>query len=135
MNNEQAKRNHLVFLNGCFDVIHPGHIAIIEYAKSLGDVLVIGINSDESVKRLKGPTRPINSHAVRIAALHALKVYVVRVFNEDTPEELIRQLKPDIHVMGSDHRGSKFIDNTVYFERLEGYSSTAIIEAMRVDKK
>lgn len=96
--------NKIVFTNGCFDLLHPGHIRYLADARSLGDFLVVGLNSDDSVSRLKGAGRPIQSEAVRaemLAALHAVDAVVV--FDEDTPLELITHLKPDILVKGGDY--------------------------------
>ncbi len=93
----------IVFTNGCFDIIHAGHVDYLEKAKSLGDFLVVGLNSDESVKRLKGKERPINSQEERMKVLSALKyVDLVIIFDEDTPERLIKEIKPDVLVKGGD---------------------------------
>ena len=96
--------NKIVFTNGCFDLLHPGHIRYLADARDLGDYLVVGLNSDESVKRLKGENRPILNEKVRaemLAALHVVDVVVL--FSEDTPQELISYLKPDILVKGGDY--------------------------------
>lgn len=95
----------VVFTNGCFDILHVGHMTYLEEAKEFGDYLFVGVNSDESVKRLKGPTRPINSEDDRAELLAGLKAvdYTV-IFTEDTPVELIGELKPSIHVKGGDYR-------------------------------
>lgn len=99
----------IVFTNGCFDILHCGHIELLEYAKSLGDILVVGINGDSSVKRLKGASRPINTLSLRTKVLSALSCvdYIVS-FENDTPIDLIRQIKPDIIVKGGD-----YTENTV----------------------
>jgi rfaE bifunctional protein nucleotidyltransferase chain/domain len=97
-------RHKIVFTNGCFDLLHPGHLRYLAQARDLGDFLIIGLNSDDSVSRLKGPNRPIQEEAVRaelLAALHVVDAVVV--FNEDTPFELISYLKPDILVKGGDY--------------------------------
>jgi cytidyltransferase-related domain len=100
---EREKGKKIVFTNGCFDIIHAGHVDYLEKAKSLGDFLVVGLNSDESVKRLKGPTRPVNPVDQRKKVLQALKpVDLVIVFEEDTPERLIKEIKPDVLVKGGD---------------------------------
>jgi rfaE bifunctional protein nucleotidyltransferase chain/domain len=98
-------RDHaLVFTNGCFDVIHRGHVEYLAYARSLGDALVVAINTDTSVRRLKGPTRPINSEEDRAHILAALEsVDWVTSFDEDTPAQLISALLPDILVKGGDY--------------------------------
>lgn len=91
----------LVFTNGCFDILHGGHISFLRYARSLGDSLIVGLNSDESIRRIKGPTRPIQNQITRSKILLELKsVSNVILFNEDTPEELIKYIKPDILVKG-----------------------------------
>lgn len=100
---EREKGKKIVFTNGCFDIIHAGHVDYLEKAKSLGDFLVVGLNSDDSVKRLKGPTRPVNPLEQRKKVLQALKpVDLVIVFEEDTPERLIKEIKPDVLVKGGD---------------------------------
>ena len=95
----------VVFTNGCFDILHVGHMTYLQEAKEFGDYLFVGVNSDESVKRLKGPTRPINSEVDRAELLAGLKAvdYTV-IFTEDTPVELIGELKPSIHVKGGDYK-------------------------------
>jgi D-beta-D-heptose 7-phosphate kinase/D-beta-D-heptose 1-phosphate adenosyltransferase len=93
----------IVFTNGCFDIIHAGHVQYLEQAKALGDILVIGLNSDASVKRLKGETRPVNNQTNRAIVLSALQsVDYVIIFTEDTPYELIKALQPDVLVKGGD---------------------------------
>ena len=95
----------VVFTNGCFDLLHVGHVTYLKDAKKLGDILVVGLNSDESVKRLKGESRPINSQMDRALLLSALNsVDVIVIFDEDTPEKLIGEIKPDIHVKGGDYK-------------------------------
>ena len=94
----------IVFTNGVYDLIHAGHVTLLEKSKALGDILVVGINTDASVHRLKGPKRPIASQADRALVLAALEaVDYVALFNEDTPYELIQKLKPDILVKGGDY--------------------------------
>ena len=104
---EELKKQgkQVVFTNGCFDILHVGHMTYLEEAKEFGDYLFVGVNSDESVKRLKGPTRPINSEDDRAELLAGLKAvdYTV-IFTEDTPVELIGELKPSIHVKGGDYK-------------------------------
>ncbi|WP_456464684.1 D-glycero-beta-D-manno-heptose 1-phosphate adenylyltransferase [Persephonella sp.] len=93
----------IVFTNGCFDIIHVGHIDYLEKAKSLGDVLIVGLNSDESIKRIKGKDRPVNIQEYRKRVLEALKpVDLVIIFEENTPERLIKEIKPDVLVKGGD---------------------------------
>ncbi|GBE30836.1 bifunctional protein HldE [bacterium BMS3Bbin04] len=98
---EQGKT--VVFTNGCFDILHAGHVTLLERARGLGDVLILGLNSDASVKRLKGNDRPINNEKDRAHVMAALRsVDRVVVFDEDTPFELISTLKPDVLVKGGD---------------------------------
>jgi rfaE bifunctional protein nucleotidyltransferase chain/domain len=101
----ELKKNgrRIVFTNGCFDLLHRGHIEYLAKAKSLGDILIVGLNADDSVRRLKGPNRPITSQEDRAAILAALAVVdYVCIFDEDTPYELIRAVVPDILVKGAD---------------------------------
>ena len=122
-----------VFTNGCFDILHRGHIELLKYCKSIGDKVIVGLNSDESVKRLKGPQRPINQQEDRKFILLSLK-YVddVIIFDEETPYNLIKQLEPDIIVKGGDYS----VDNVIgadlcevkIFRYRDGYSTTKIIE-------
>ena len=102
----RAKGERVVFTNGCFDLLHVGHITLLEKAKALGHRLVIGLNSDRSVSELKGPSRPIVEEGNRARVLSALSsVDLVVLFDEDTPIDLIKALKPDILVKGEDYRG------------------------------
>ncbi len=129
----------VVFTNGCYDLLHPGHIRLLEQAHSLGDVLVLGLNTDASVARLKGPSRPLireNDRAELAAALTA--VDAVTLFDEDTPRELIADLLPDILVKGADW--SHFIAGRAEVEAAggkvltipmePGYSTTNIVEKL-----
>ncbi len=100
----------IVFTNGCFDILHPGHVTYLNEAKSLGDILVIGINSDASVKRLKGETRPVNSESDRKYVLENLKaVDFVEIFTDDTPLNLILKVHPHILVKGGDWKVEQII--------------------------
>ncbi|HVO73085.1 MAG TPA: D-glycero-beta-D-manno-heptose 1-phosphate adenylyltransferase [Ignavibacteriaceae bacterium] len=99
----KKEKKKVVFTNGCFDLIHSGHVDYLTKAKKLGDILIVGINSDASVKRIKGEKRPIIPETERCIILSNLKpVDFVTVFDEDTPQELIKELKPDVLVKGSD---------------------------------
>jgi rfaE bifunctional protein nucleotidyltransferase chain/domain len=99
----KAAGDKVVFTNGCFDLLHPGHVRVLEKSRSLGDRLIVAINSDESVHRLKGPTRPILDERERAEILAAFAaVDAVAIFGEDTPEEIIAQVVPDILVKGAD---------------------------------
>lgn len=106
----RASRKILVFTNGVFDLIHAGHLSLFEKARALGDVLVVGVNSDDSVRRLKGETRPITPFADRARLVAALRPvdYVIK-FNQDTPLETIMRLKPDVLVKGADYRISEIV--------------------------
>ncbi|ACN98623.1 D-glycero-beta-D-manno-heptose 1-phosphate adenylyltransferase [Sulfurihydrogenibium azorense] len=108
----------IVFTNGCFDIIHAGHVDYLEKAKSLGNFLIVGLNSDESVRRLKGKDRPINPQDQRKKVLSALKpVDLVIIFEEDTPERLIKEIRPDVLVKGGDWK----IENIVGADFVKSY--------------
>ena len=122
-----------VFVNGTFDILHRGHLELLEYARSLGDHLTVAIDSDRRVKEKKGPTRPINSYEERAIMLRALRcVDDVKEFDSD--EDLINLIKCcDLMVKGSDHRntsvvGAKYAPEIVFFERIDGYSTTRKIQ-------
>jgi D-beta-D-heptose 7-phosphate kinase / D-beta-D-heptose 1-phosphate adenosyltransferase len=127
----------VVFTNGCFDLLHPGHVRLLEQAQAAGDRLVVGLNSDDSVRRLKGPTRPVNSQADRAQVLAALaSVDAVVVFDQDTPLELITALRPQILVKGADYQESAIVGaaevkswggRVVRVDLVPGKSSTAMI--------
>lgn len=137
---EDLKSNNktIITTNGCFDILHVGHVRYLAEARSLGDVLIVGLNSDDSVKRLKGPTRPINNENDRAEVLASLiSVDYVVLFNEDTPVSLLSQIKPDIHAKGGDYNPdtlpeSKTIQKNggklVFIQFVEGKSTTNIIE-------
>jgi D-beta-D-heptose 7-phosphate kinase/D-beta-D-heptose 1-phosphate adenosyltransferase len=128
----------IVFTNGCFDIIHRGHVELLKFARSLGDVLVVGLNDDESVRRLKGKNRPINTLEDRAFVLLSIRwVDFVVPFSEDTPERVIREISPDVLVKGGDYRiediaGADFVlskgGRVEIFNYLEGYSTTSIIK-------
>ena len=123
----------LIFTNGCFDIIHRGHLELLKYCSDIGDRVVVGLNSDSSVRKLKGSSRPINNEKDRKFLLENL-VWVdeVIIFNEDTPYELIQSLKPDIIVKGGDYKSADVIGADLaevkIFRYVEGYSSTRTIE-------
>ncbi|EAJ6136780.1 D-glycero-beta-D-manno-heptose-7-phosphate kinase [Campylobacter lari] len=130
----------VVFTNGCFDIVHYGHIKYLEKAKKLGDILVVGLNSDESIKRLKGNLRPINLEFQRACMLASMYFvdYVV-IFNEDTPYELIEFLKPDVLVKGADYKdkevvGSNLVKKVELIDFEDGFSTTNIINRIANDK-
>tara|TARA_Y100000310_G_scaffold293621_1_gene323342 strand:- start:6309 stop:6704 length:396 start_codon:yes stop_codon:yes gene_type:complete len=124
-----------VFVNGCFDVLHIGHIRLLEYAKSLGDELVVAIDTDERVRVSKGSERPINNLGDRKEFLGAIKFVdnVLHFSNSRELEDLIQKHEPDFLVVGSDWRGKKVVGEmyakqVIFFERIHGYSSTSIIK-------
>ena len=127
----------IVFTNGCFDVLHRGHIEYLKQSRQLGTRLVVGLNSDASVKRLKGDSRPVNNQDDRRALLLALRcVDQVEIFEEDTPLELIMRINPDIITKGGDYQpaqvvGHAIVQKTVIIPFLDGYSSTRIIHAVK----
>lgn len=109
----QENGKTVVFTNGCFDILHVGHVTYLDQAKALGDILVVGLNSDASVRRLKGPTRPIHSEKDRATVLAALRaVDFVSIFDEDTPISLILDLKPNIHTKGGDYDAKQLPEYT-----------------------
>lgn len=123
----------IIFTNGCFDILHRGHIELLKYGKSLGEKLIVGLNSDQSVKKLKGNTRPINNQQDRKIILESLKyVDEVILFEEETPYKLIKKIKPNIIVKGGDYTVEQVVGNdiseVVIFNYLNGYSTTQIIE-------
>ncbi|HEY3454250.1 MAG TPA: adenylyltransferase/cytidyltransferase family protein [Bryobacteraceae bacterium] len=133
----KSESKKVVFTNGCYDILHPGHIRLLERARSLGDVLILALNTDSSVQRLKGPTRPFFDEQARAAlALHLEAVDAVTLFDEDTPRELIAAVLPDILVKGADWAhfiaGREEVEaagGQVYALPLEpGYSTTDIAE-------
>ncbi|MBS1727899.1 MAG: D-glycero-beta-D-manno-heptose 1-phosphate adenylyltransferase [Armatimonadetes bacterium] len=138
----QAKRGKsvVVFTNGVFDILHAGHVDYLEKARALGDYLVVALNTDRGVSRLKGPTRPINHLADRVRVIGALRcVDCVVTFSEDTPERIIAAIRPNIHVKGGDYTveslpESKIVHSyggkVVIFPLLEGRSSTRVIQKL-----
>ncbi|MBL0941062.1 MAG: D-glycero-beta-D-manno-heptose 1-phosphate adenylyltransferase [Gemmatimonadaceae bacterium] len=131
----------LVFTNGVFDLLHPGHIEVLDMARRQGAALVVGLNSDASVRRLKGPTRPVRNTAERAAVLAGLEaVDAVVVFEEDTPLELVRALSPDVIVKGGDYNPDTIVGADIVRARggrvvvvplVPGQSTTSIIEKLR----
>ncbi len=129
------KERHLgrkiVFTNGCFDPIHKGHISLLEQAARLGDILIVGLNSDDSVSRLKGPDRPSVTQEDRAYILGALEsVHYVTIFHEDTPEKLIKQIKPDCLVKGADYRPEEVVGK----EFVESYGGSVELIPLVPDK-
>jgi D-beta-D-heptose 7-phosphate kinase/D-beta-D-heptose 1-phosphate adenosyltransferase len=138
LSSELKKRGkNIVFTNGCFDILHVGHVKYLEEAKSYGDVLILGLNSDESVRRLKGPTRPVNTEDDRAYILASLEAvdYVV-TFYEDTPYELIKAVQPHILVKGGDYEGKEVVGEDIaselrLVEFINGKSTTKTIEKIK----
>lgn len=134
-------RGRLVFTNGVFDLLHPGHIDVLVGARRLGAALVVGLNSDSSVRRLKGPDRPVRNEQDRSYVLAALQcVDAVTIFEEDTPLELIRALRPDVLVKGGDYSPATVVGaadvhgwggETVIISLTPGHSTTRTIERLR----
>lgn len=133
----KSKGKKIVFTNGCFDIIHRGHVSYLDIAKSFGDILVLGLNSDESVKRLKGKDRPINNQEDRGFILAALEsVDYVVIFDEDTPYELIKLLRPDVLVKGADYKGKEVVGSDIAKEVklvtfIDGKGTTSTIEKIK----
>ena len=139
----REKRNgkRVVFTNGCFDLLHPGHIRILEQARQLGDILVVGLNSDASVRKLKGEGRPVLPEQERAEILAALEaVDAVVIFDAPTPQEVIARLLPDVLVKGGDWPGDEIVGReeveaaggrVVSVPVVEGYSTTAILRKIR----
>lgn len=127
----------VVFTNGCFDVLHRGHIEYLKASRKLGTRLIVGLNSDASVRRLKGRSRPINNQEDRKAMLLALRfVDQVEIFEEDTPLELIKYINPDVITKGGDYQpenvvGFDLVPKTVILPFIDGHSSTRIINAAK----
>jgi rfaE bifunctional protein nucleotidyltransferase chain/domain len=139
--NAGERKRKVVFTNGCFDLIHLGHVRYLKEAKSLGDILVVGLNSDSSVKKLKGKGRPILPQEARAEIISSLSsVDYVVIFDEETPERLISLLKPDVHVKGGDYLGKEIPERrlvesyggkVVLASKVEGYSTTSLIEKIK----
>lgn len=126
-----------IFVNGCFDIIHRGHIELFKYAKSLGDLLHVAIDSDERVKQKKGNSRPVNTQQDRLFILQSLKyIDLVYIFDSDNElVSLIKDIKPDIMIVGSDWKNNKIIGSEYarelrFFERIEKYSTTKLIQSI-----
>lgn len=136
VDNARTNNKKIVFTNGCFDIIHAGHVRYLKDAKALGDVLVVGLNSDESVSKIK-PARPINSQNQRAEVLSSLEmVDYVAVFEEKTPYELIKIVKPDVLVKGGDWKkeeiiGSDIAKKTLSLPYIKGISTSKIIERIK----
>ncbi|MCU0467481.1 MAG: D-glycero-beta-D-manno-heptose 1-phosphate adenylyltransferase [Arcicella sp.] len=138
----QAEGKEIVFTNGCFDIVHLGHIDYLEKARGLGDKLVLGLNTDASVRRLKGETRPVVNEYARSRMMAAFEfVDAVVLFDEPTPLELIQTVKPDVLVKGDDYSletivGADFViakgGNVKTIPLVKGYSTTSLIEKIKL---
>ncbi len=134
--NERRKGKKIVFTNGCFDILHRGHVTYLKKAAAMGDLLIVGLNSDASVRRLKGGGRPVNNEADRAEVLSALEsVDYVAVFDEDTPLELVKAVKPDILAKGGDYNacdvvGREYAKRVSIIDFVDGYSTTGTINKL-----
>jgi D-beta-D-heptose 7-phosphate kinase/D-beta-D-heptose 1-phosphate adenosyltransferase len=141
LRDERGRGRSIVFTNGCFDVLHPGHLNLLQFAKAQGDVLVVGLNTDRSVRALKGPDRPVFSQADRARLLAALEaVDYVAFFDEETPESLVRRVRPDVLVKGEDWKGKTVVGGAfvrklggrvVLAPLLPGYSTSETLRKMK----
>jgi len=141
----RARDLRIGFTNGVFDLLHPGHIKVLAQARALCDRLVVGLNSDASVKRLKGKDRPIQNQRARAEVLAGLEaVDLVAVFTEDTPLDLIRQIKPSVLIKGGDYRRDQVVGReiveaqggeVVLVDLVEGFSTTRIVQRSRARKR
>lgn len=141
---DKDKNHHLVMTNGCFDVLHIGHIKILEESKKLGESLLVAVNSDESVARLKGSNRPINNSKDRIRILSAIEFidYII-LFEEDTPKDIIKAISPDFLVKGGDYEAKDIVGadhvksyggKVIIIDLVEGYSSSKIISSLKTNE-
>lgn len=134
----RAAGKRIVFSNGCFDILHRGHLDYLSRAASLGNMLIIGVNTDDSVRRLKGPLRPVNTQDDRLFALASMLIVdAVCLFDEDTPAELIEAIKPDVLAKGGDYTIDRIVGAPEVLARggqvevipfVAGYSTTGLIE-------
>ena len=137
----RCEKKTVVFTNGCFDILHAGHVRYLTAARELGDILIVGLNSDASVRKLKGEGRPVNPAADRAEVLAGLRaVDHVVIFEEDTAEELVRRLQPDIYVKGGDYSLDRLPESaivaayggrTVLVPMVEGRSTTNVIQRLQ----
>ena len=140
---EDCRKNgkKIVFSNGCFDILHRGHVEYLSKAAAYGDVMIIGLNTDASVRRLKGPSRPVNDEKARAFVLAGLEcVTAVVLFDEDTPYNLIKTVQPDVLVKGSDYKPEEIVGydivtakggKVVTVDLVEGFSTTKTIEKLQ----
>jgi len=131
----------IVFTNGCFDILHRGHLQILADSAAAGDILVVGLNTDDSVRKLKGEHRPVNEESFRVQMMASIQIVdAVTLFDEDTPLELIRVLEPDVIVKGGDYTIDQIVGSEDVIKRggevkivpiVKGYSTSALIEAIQ----
>lgn len=137
-----TQNQKIVFTNGCFDILHRGHVEYLSHARDLGDKLILGLNTDASVKRLgKSPERPINSEETRATILAGLEcVDAIILFNEDTPYELINFVQPDVLVKGNDYKAENIVGydivtakggRVITIQLVDGFSTTKLIEKLK----
>ncbi len=137
----RLKNQRIVFTNGCFDIIHRGHVEYLAQAANYGNILVIGLNTDNSVRRIKGETRPLQDEMARAITLASFQfVNAVILFDEDTPYELIKRVQPDVLIKGSDYSVEDIVGydivkakggEVVTIDFIEGYSTTSIIKKLK----
>ncbi len=137
----RLKNNKIVFTNGCFDILHRGHVEYLAKAASYGNILIVGLNTDDSIRRIKGSLRPIQDQYARALVLASLHfVSVVILFDEDTPYELIKRVQPDVLIKGSDYKAEDVVGNDIVkakggeiatIDFIDGYSTTSIIEKLK----
>lgn len=137
----KSAKNKIVFTNGCFDIIHPGHVMYLIKAAELGNKLILGLNTDSSVRRLKGPTRPILQEKERALLLAAFQfIDAVCLFEEDTPYNLIKQIMPDVLVKGKDYKVEQIAGSDIVLqnggtvetiELVDGFSTTNLIDKIK----
>jgi rfaE bifunctional protein nucleotidyltransferase chain/domain len=136
-----SKGGVVVTTNGCFDILHRGHLSYLEASRKLGDILIVGINSDSSIKKIKGPDRPINSQNDRAMMLSALRfVDAVCIFDEDTPVNWLNMIRPKIHTKGADYKGKEMPETAAletwggkisFIDFVENYSTTELIKKLK----
>ncbi|PKN02317.1 MAG: D-glycero-beta-D-manno-heptose 1-phosphate adenylyltransferase [Elusimicrobia bacterium HGW-Elusimicrobia-1] len=131
----------IVFTNGCFDIIHPGHVKVFRFAKSLGDTLVVGVNTDASVRKLKGPSRPVSDDKSRALVVSAMEsVDYVVLFGEGTPLKIIKKIRPDVLVKGADYSsgkivGAEYAGRVVRVPLAKNHSTTRLISRIKQCEK
>jgi len=137
----KLQNKKIVFTNGCFDILHKGHVEYLSKASNFGDVMVLGLNSDSSVKRLKGESRPLQDESSRAMVMASLQVIdLVVVFDEDTPYGLIKEVQPDVLVKGADYKPENIVGYDILIAKggevktvdlTDGYSTTSVIQKMK----